>query len=133
MRPLDPLPPADEATVGASEAAEDERLLERAAVEVVRRRLEVPVILALEMHRPLAFLGSQALVVFTPMLAPAVGLSKLQTLSRLLEDRGNLDRFMARIEELAAYRERDMRAEKAAASGAAGSPPTEGVKPGSDR
>ena len=80
---------------------ERDRLLERAAQEVVRRRLEVPTILALELHRPLAFLGSQALVVFTPLLAPAFGLSNLQKLSRLLEERANLDRLIDRIEELA--------------------------------
>lgn len=80
---------------------ERDRLLERAAQEVVRRRLEVPTILALELHRPLAFLSSQALVVFTPLLAPAFGLQNLQKLSHLLEDRANLDRLINRIEELA--------------------------------
>jgi len=80
---------------------ERDRLLDRAAREVVRRRLEVPTILALELHRPLAFLSSQALVVFTPLLAPALGLETLQKLSHLLEERGNLDRLIDRIEELA--------------------------------
>lgn len=80
---------------------ERDRLLDRAAREVVRRRLEVPTILALELHRPLAFLSSQALVVFTPLLAPALGLETLQKLSRLLEERANLDRLIDRIEELA--------------------------------
>jgi hypothetical protein len=85
----------------------DERdaFLDRMAGEVARRRLEAPVILALEMHRPLMFLGSQALVVFTPMLAPAFGLENLQRLCRLMEDRQNLDRFIDRIEEQAARRE----------------------------
>jgi hypothetical protein len=84
---------------------ERDRLLEQAAQEVVRRRLEVPALLVLELHRPLTFLSSQALVVFTPLLAPAFGLENLQKLSRLLEDRTNLDRLLDRIEALAEERE----------------------------
>jgi len=87
------------------EPAERDAMIERLARRVTGRRLEVPVILALEMHRPLAFLGSQALVVFTPMLAPAFGVDNLQRLSLLMEDRANLDRMIDRIEELAAARE----------------------------
>ena len=83
---------------------ERDRILDRVAREVTRRRLEVPAILALELHRPLTFLGSQALVVFTPLLAPAFGVENLQKVSKLLEDRGNLDRLMERIEELVATR-----------------------------
>jgi hypothetical protein len=85
---------------------ERDRMLDRIADEVVRRRMEVPAVLALEMHRPLTFLGSQALVVFTPMLAPAFGLDNLQKLSKLLEERANLDRLLDRIEDLAADRDR---------------------------
>jgi hypothetical protein len=81
---------------------ERDRILERAAREVVRRRMQMPAVLALELHRPLSFLGSQALIVFTPLLAPAFGLDNLQKLSLLLEDRANLDRLIDRIEELSA-------------------------------
>lgn len=90
---------------------ERDRILDRVAREVTRRRLEVPAILALEMHRPLTFLGSQALVVFTPLLAPAFGLDNLEKLTRLLQDRGNLDRLLDRIENDVARR--DGRAEEA--------------------
>ena len=95
-------------------------MLDRVAREVVRRRLEVPAVLALEMHRPLTFLGSQALVVFTPMLAPAFGLENLQKLSKLLEDRENLDRLIDRIEDMAAaQRLNDEAAPDAGAAGGA--------------
>jgi len=79
---------------------ERDRLLERVAGTVARRRMEVPAVLALEMHRPLSFMSSQALIVFTPLLAPAFGLENLQKLSRLLEDRSNVDRLIDRIEAL---------------------------------
>ena len=84
---------------------ERDRILDRVAQEVTRRRLEVPAGLALELHRPLTFLGSQALIVFTPLLGPAFGLENLQKVSKLLEDRANLDRLMDRIEDLAAARD----------------------------
>jgi hypothetical protein len=80
------------------------RILDRVAQEVTRRRLEVPAILALELHRPLTFLGSQALILFTPLLGAAFGLENLQKLAKLLEDRSNLDRLIDRIEEMAAQR-----------------------------
>jgi hypothetical protein len=84
--------------------ADRDQLLDRLAAAVTRRRMETPAIVALEMHRPLTFLGSQALVVFTPMLAPAFGLENLQRLQKLLEDRNNLDRLIDRIEEQSARR-----------------------------
>lgn len=77
---------------------ERDRLLARAAEVIVRRRMEVPAVLALEMHRPLTFLGSQAMVVLTPALAPLFGLENLQQLAALLDDRANLDRLLDEIE-----------------------------------
>lgn len=85
---------------------ERDRILDRAARGVTERRLEVPAILALELHRPLAFLGSQALIVFTPLLAPAIGLENLQKVTRLLEDRDNIERLIERIEERVELRDR---------------------------
>lgn len=79
--------------------------IERFAEQVVARRMEVPAILAIEMHRPLAFLGSQALVLFTPLLAPAFGLARLEELTRLLQDPEAIEALLLRIEELSAARD----------------------------
>ena len=49
---------------------ERETLLDKAAHEIKKRKMETPAILALEMHKPLAFLGSQAVVAFSPFLVP---------------------------------------------------------------
>jgi hypothetical protein len=91
---------------------ERDQILERVSQEVIRRRLEVPAVLALELHRPLTFLGSQALVLLTPLLGPAFGLANLQKLAALLEDRSNLDRLILRIEELAAEARRPGRGQE---------------------
>ncbi len=76
--------------------------IERAAHEVVRRRMEVPAVFMLEMHRPLSFLGSQALIVATPFLGALAGTDNVLKLSKLLEDSRNVERLVNRIEELAA-------------------------------
>ena len=81
-------------------------ILDRIARALTARRLEVPAILALELHKPLAFLGSQALIVFTPLLAPAVGLENMQKATRLLDDRENIERLIVRIEALVEERDR---------------------------
>ena len=92
---------------------ERDGILDRIAEALVVRRLEVPAILALELHKPLAFVASQALIVFTPLLAPALGLERMQKATRLLEDRGNLERLIERIEQR--VEERDAPAEGAPA------------------
>ena len=80
-------------------------LLDKAATLVTQRGLEAPTIWALEMHKPLAFLGSQAVLVGGPMFGPLVGLERMQTLSRLLAEDGVVEDLIARIEEKAAARE----------------------------
>jgi len=89
---------------------ERDTFFDRIAEEVCKRGMVVPAVLALEMHRPLAFLSSQALVVFSPMLAPAFGWPRLQKLYRLLERRENLDLLLERIEREAHARQRRPRA-----------------------
>src|SRR5215212_7687472 len=98
MRPTQP----DLVLPGAALSPEErDRLLNRVAREVTSRHLATPVILLLELHRPLTYLASQALVLFTPLLGPAFGLENLQRLTRLLADGENLDRLIDRIEALA--------------------------------
>jgi hypothetical protein len=79
-----------------------ERWLQRCAEAVVRRRMETPAVLALELHRPLAFLGSQAVIVATPFLAPLVGLDTVRELTLLLQEPGSVDLLIRRIETLSA-------------------------------
>ncbi|MCC6731273.1 MAG: hypothetical protein IT208_18265 [Chthonomonadales bacterium] len=82
----------------------DERdaLIDRIATAIVRRRLETPAILFLEMHKPLAFIAGQGLIVTSPFIAPFVGVGNLRAATALLQDRANVERLIVRIEELAA-------------------------------
>lgn len=81
-------------------ADEREELIERAATMVVKRGLSVPAIVALEMHRPIAFTLSQGIIALTPLFAPLIGLHRMQTLSRLLSEPGGIEALIRRIEDL---------------------------------
>lgn len=75
-------------------------LVEKLAMAVHKRRMETPAILFLEMHKPLAGLASQSMVVFSPFLIPFVGLDKLDDYSRLAGDRQAIEQLISRLEEL---------------------------------
>lgn len=77
-----------------------EELLEKTAQAIHKRRAETPAILFLEMHKPLAGLASQSLVVFSPFLAPFVGLANLDDYSQLAGDRAAIEKLIQRLEEL---------------------------------
>jgi hypothetical protein len=81
-------------------ADERDRILEQAAGQVVRRRLEVPAVMFLEMNRPLSFLASQGLIVLTPLFGTIFGPERMMKLAQLMEDRSNIDRLLQRIEAL---------------------------------
>ena len=77
-----------------------DQLIEAAARGVVRRRLDVPAILFLEMHRPLASLASTAVTFAQPTLGALFGFRRMAEWAALLDDRGNIERLIRRIEEL---------------------------------
>jgi len=82
------------------ELTDDERdtLIEKAAREVEKRKLEAPAILFLEMHKPLAYVGSQAAIAFAPMFGPLLGFDFVNNYSRLFAKRENVERLLQRIE-----------------------------------
>src|SRR5216683_8117952 len=80
---------------------ERDAIINRIAGGIVRRRMETPAILFLEMHKPLSFIASQSLVATSPFIAPFIGIQNVQTASKLLADRNNVEILISRIEELA--------------------------------
>ncbi len=79
---------------------EKESLIERMAQFVVQRGLASPAIMMLTLHRPFAFIGSQAGIVFSPFLVPFFGFERIDKLTQLMSERENWDRLIERIEEL---------------------------------
>jgi hypothetical protein len=80
-------------------AEEQEQLLDRIADQVVRRRLEMPASMFLEMHRPLRFFAGQGLLLASPLLGAFFGLEEVYKFSRLVEDPTTVDRLLERIAE----------------------------------
>jgi uncharacterized protein (DUF2164 family) len=89
-----------------------DEMVEKTAHAVVKRRLETVAVAVLEMHKPLATIGSTVVMFFTPLAAPFVTLKRCDELAYFLLDRDNIEKLASRIEELA--RERDT--EKGAAA-----------------
>ncbi len=81
------------------ESRRDE-LIENLAQKVTQRRLSAPAILFLELHKPLAFLAGQSLVLGSGFLAPLFGPQNVQQYAKLIESRDNVERLIQRIEEL---------------------------------
>lgn len=80
--------------------AERDELINKIADGIIRRRMETPAILFLELHKPLSFIGSQALIVGSPFFGPFVGVENVHRVSRLMSDRNNIELLICRIEEL---------------------------------
>jgi len=80
------------------------------ARKIVSRRLETPAILFLEMHKPLAFLASQSVLVASPVLVPIFGREGVERYSQLLSTQENVELLIRRIEDLS--EERDAKAQK---------------------
>jgi hypothetical protein len=84
---------------GAGElSADDVRVLDALAEEVVRRGLASPVLLSLESLGPMNFLGSQALHALQPFLEMVLPAADIERVARLLERRDVPARLADRIE-----------------------------------
>lgn len=80
---------------------ETRKVIDDLAEGIVKRGMEAPAILFLEMNKPLAGIAGQGLVVAMPFLGPIFGPAKMATYSRFLQTRENVERLIQRIEELA--------------------------------
>lgn len=78
---------------------ETEAMLDKAADDILKRRLETPAILMFEMHKPLSFVGSQAALVFSPFIVPFLGFDRVNNYSRLFSKRENVEKLLVRLEE----------------------------------
>jgi hypothetical protein len=76
-----------------------DELLDKAAHEIAKRKLETPAILFLEMHKPLAYVAGHAALAFAPFLAPFFGFENFNNYSQLLAERDNIERLMLKLEK----------------------------------
>jgi hypothetical protein len=75
-----------------------EELLNLCADWVVRKRLEAPALMFLEMHKPLTTLASVSYTMAQPPLMLFFGFRRTEDLRVLLSDRDNVEALMQRIE-----------------------------------
>lgn len=87
----------------------DQEILTRLANWVVKRRLTAPAIIFLESHRPLSFVGSQAMIAASPivsffepivkgMAGPGFEHASYKRFAELMENRDNLELLIIEIE-----------------------------------
>jgi hypothetical protein len=75
-------------------------VVEALCVEVVRRRLTSPALIALEMSRPLNYLSAQALHFFQPFLSAVSDTAAYDHFTRFLQQRGSVEYLIERLEAL---------------------------------
>ncbi|MBU1319714.1 MAG: hypothetical protein KKG33_15075 [candidate division Zixibacteria bacterium] len=89
---------------------EQQEILEKVAKKVVRWRMAVPAIMALETAKPLTFIGSQVMVFFEPIVQTIFSIKYYDTFREMMEDRENVERLLLCIEKFDAelkVREKD--------------------------
>ncbi len=73
--------------------------IDRVVDEIIRRGLTAPTLMALEMSRPLNFIGSQAMHFFTPFVSVFANTEGYRHFAQFLEHRGSISFICDTIEE----------------------------------
>ena len=78
---------------------EEQLVMERICLEVVKRRMAIPALTFLEMARPLNYIGSQVMQFFHPMASAIADARDYATFAKFLERRDSIDLLAQMIEE----------------------------------
>ncbi|MEE2908522.1 MAG: hypothetical protein VX527_11915 [Planctomycetota bacterium] len=74
------------------------QVVDKVCRAVVRRRMTVPALMALEMSRPLNFLASQVIHFFRPIVAVVLDTAGIEAFANFLEHRGSVEYLARRID-----------------------------------
>ena len=96
----------------------EKAVCQKIAKKVVRWDLTIPAIVALEIHRPLSFVASQALHMLTPFVSMFLDATEFTVLAKMLERRNTIEEIIVAIEQA------DAIAEDARKSGKSGGKPS---------
>ncbi|MBM3213781.1 hypothetical protein FJZ36_02550 [Candidatus Poribacteria bacterium] len=90
--------------VSAEEIPPEEasQLLDRMADAIVRRGMSAPALFALEMCKPLNFVGSQVMIALSPIVTAFLDRESYRKVALLLERDEHLEGLLQRIERLEA-------------------------------
>lgn len=86
--------------------ADERELADRLATFLVGRRMTAPALMALEMGRPVSFLGSQLLAFLSPFLSLVFSVDETALFVRLMEKRNGIDLLTESVIRM--ERERDV-------------------------
>ena len=78
----------------------DSQLISNLAEKIVRHGMAVPAIFFLEMVKYMAFIGSQLMVFFGPVITVFVQSESYYKITHLLEERQNVEFLMLEIERI---------------------------------
>jgi hypothetical protein len=87
---------------GAEPTAEQREVADKVCREIVRRRLTTPALMALEMSRPMNYIGAQAMHFFQPIMSAIFDTRGYETFAAFLENRTSIEYLARRIEALEA-------------------------------
>ncbi|MCL6623560.1 MAG: hypothetical protein K6T17_02955 [Fimbriimonadales bacterium] len=76
-----------------------EEIINRVANVIKKHRLEVPAILFLEMHKPLANVAAHLGLGISPFLMPFFGFQSVDEYTQFIADRENIEELIRRLEE----------------------------------
>lgn len=88
----------DQSSSSLPEAIVDQELLDRLSESLCRAGLRLPALVALEVGRPLAFLGGQLLWVAQPAISLFFSGEVVQRVARMLEEPTAVEALVARLE-----------------------------------
>jgi len=80
-------------------------LLDYAAEKITKFGMAVPAVMALEVTRPLSFIGSQFVWGAGPLAAVFINDRYINEIALLLEDRSNIEALITRIEDIEAVKQ----------------------------
>ncbi len=78
-------------------SSERDALLDALADGLKKRGLATPALFALELHRPLGNTFAHAILGLTPLLAPVLGVRRMQQAAALLAEPGSIDLLLERL------------------------------------
>src|SRR5690554_5777523 len=77
----------------------NDELIERMAAWINKKSLSVPAVLYLELHKPIAGFASAFVSFLAPGIDWILGEKNLEDLANILQDRREVERLIARIED----------------------------------
>lgn len=87
----------------------DKNVITELAQKIVRHNMTVPAILFLEAYRPLSFVGSQAMLVFKPIVSLIHSMKSYDVIQRILEERDGIELVIREIERIEREKEKGVK------------------------